>query len=397
MTPVTSRSQSGFSLVELLIAMLVFGLVCGAILDLLSPAAAAFDTEIEVSDLHQRLRVAVSTLQRDLSAAGAGAHGGGTLGVLGDYLAPVLPYRWGASNPDPPGTFRTDTVTVLFVPAAAAETAVVGRFPPVGAEQVVETRADCGGVRQDARCGFTQGMRVLLFRPGARWDIGIAGQVHDAALHVVGPPPLPAEYDAGDGVAAQLDAHTYYLKTDVANGRFELMHYDGDRTDLPVVDHVVKLEFRYWGDPHPPQLLAGRPLADPGPWTTYGPPPPDLGTPSGMAWPDGENCVFAIGAGAHVPRLAELMPDASGLVELTAPLLNDGPWCPDAASVFRYDADLLRVRRIGVTVRVEAGASWLRGPASAFFMRGGTARTSRYVPDQEVTFTVAPRNLGTRR
>ena len=391
------RAQGGFSMVDLLIAMLIFGVVCGAILDLLPPATAAFDTQLEVSDLQQRLRVAVSTLQRDLAAAGAGAYGGGTLGVLGDYIAPVLPYRWGSSNPDPPGTFRADTITVLFVPDGAAETAVVTRMPPVGAEQVLETRADCGGARHDARCGFAPGMRVLLFRPGARWDVGVAAQVHDAALHLAGVPPLPAEYDAGDAVAAQLDAHTYYLKTDVRNDRFELMHYDGDQTDLPVVDHVVKLAFRYWGTPHPPQLIAGRLLSDPGPWTTYGPPPPEIDSPSGMVWPDGENCVFTIAAGAHVPRLGELIPGADGLVELTAPLLNDGPWCPDAVSAFRFDADLLRVRRISVTLRVEAGAAWLRGPASAFFMRGGTALTSRYVPDQEVTFSVAPRNLGTER
>jgi hypothetical protein len=383
-------------MVDLLIAMLIFGVVSAAILDLLPPATAAFDTQIEVADLQQRLRVAVSTLQRDLAAAGAGAYGG-SLGALGDYLAPVLPYRWGNSKPDPPGSFRTDTITVLFVPDAAAETAVVSRMPPVGGEQVIATRADCGGARHDLRCGFTPGMRVLLFRPSARWDIGAAAQVHDAALHVMGMPPLPPEYDAGDAVAAQLEAHTYYLKADAANDRFELMHYDGDQTDMPVVDHVVKLHFRYWGTPSPPQRIAGRLLSDPGPWTTYGPPPPEIGSPSGLAWPDGENCVFTIVNGAHVPRLPDLAPEASGLTELTAPLLSDGPWCPDAASAFRYDADLLRLRRIGVTLRVEAGPERLRGPASAMFIRAGTAQTSRYVPDREVTFTVAPRNLGTER
>jgi len=389
-------SQGGFSMIDVLIAMLIFGVVSGAILGLLPPAAAAFDTQLEVSDLQQRLRVAVSTLQRDLGSAGAGAYGG-SLGTLGDYVAPVLPYRWGASNPDPPGTFRTDAITVLFVPDEAAETAVVRRMPPVGGEQVIETRADCGGVRNDARCGFTQGMRVLLFRPGTRWDLGAAAQVYDAALHLVGMPPLPAEYDHGDAVVAQLDAHTYYLKTDAPNDRFELMHYDGAQTDMPVVDHVVKLEFRYWGTPRAPQLIPGKALSDPGPWTTYGPPPPEVGSPSGLAWPDGENCLFTIVNGAHAPRLPELVPDATGLIELTTPLLGDGPWCPDAASAFRYDADLLRLRRIGVRLRVEAGPAWLRGPASPLFMRAGTAQTSRYVPDQEVAFTVAPRNLGTER
>lgn len=390
------RSQAGFSMVDLLIAMLIFGLVSGAVLDLLPPATAAFDTQLEVSDLQQRVRVAVSTLQRDLGAAGAGAYGG-SLGVLGDYVAPVLPYRWGASRPDPPGTFRTDTITVLLVPDAAAETAVVRRMPPVGADQALETRADCRGVRHDTRCGFTPGMRVLLFRPGARWDLGTAVQVEDAALHVAGMPPLPPEYDRGDAVAVQFDAHTYYLKSDAPNDRFELTHYDGDQTDMPVVDHVVKLEFRYWGTARAPQLLGGRLLSDPGPWSTYGPPPPEIGSPSGLAWPDGENCVFTIVDGAHVPRLPDLVPDASGLIELTAPLLADGPWCPDAASAFRYDADLLRVRRIGVRLRVEAGPAWLRGPASPLFMRAGTAQTARYVPDQEVAFTIAPRNLGTER
>ncbi len=383
-------------MVDLLIATLIFGVVSGAILDLLPPATAAFDTQLEASDLQQRLRVAVSTLQRDLASAGAGAYGG-SLGSLGDYLAPVLPYRWGASKPDPPGTFRTDTITVLSVPDAAAETAVVRRMPPVGGEQVIETRADCGGARHDAPCGFTPGMRVLLFRPGSRWDIGVASQVHGTALHLFGLPPLPSEYDGRDAVAAQLDAHTYYLKVDVPSDRFELAHYDGDQTDMPVVDHVVKLEFRYWGTPRPPQLIAGRILSDPGPWTTYGPPPPEIGSPSGLAWPDGENCVFATAAGVHLPRLPDLVPDASGLVELTAPLLGDGPWCPDAGSALRYDADLLRIRRIAVRLRVEAGASSLRGPASAFFMRAGTAKTARHVPDQEVTFTVGPRNLGAER
>ena len=39
----------------------------------------------------------------------------------------------------------------------------------------------------------------------------------------------------------------YYLKSDVAAGTYQLMRHDGWITELPVVDEVVGLEFRYFG------------------------------------------------------------------------------------------------------------------------------------------------------
>jgi hypothetical protein len=78
--------------------------------------------------------------------------------------------------------------------------------------------------------------------------------------------------------------------------------------------------------------------------------------------------------------------------------LSDGPWCPDATNANRWDADLLRIRRVAVTLRVEAAAAMLRGPAGPLFVNGGTARGGlAWVPDQEVRFEVAPRNLNLGR
>ena len=51
------------------------------------------------------------------------------------------------------------------------------------------------------------------------------------------------------------------------------------------------------------------------------------------------------------------------LVMLTAAQLTDGPWCPDAASANRYDADLLRIRKVRVTIRLQTGNAALRGLA----------------------------------
>ena len=82
------------------------------------------------------------------------------------------------------------------------------------------------------------------------------------------------------------------------------------------------------------------------------------------SYPSGENCAFRIdeASGLPVARLPALA-DGAALTPLTAAMLSDGPWCPDEANAKRWDADLLRIRKVGVTIRVEAAASALRGPA----------------------------------
>jgi hypothetical protein len=138
-------------------------------------------------------------------------------------------------------------------------------------------------------------------------------------------------------------------------------------------------------------------LSDPtGPWTTYGPKPYTVAqAPYGV----GENCVFFNdGSPTPAPRLAVLGASNTGLVQLTAAQLTDGPWCPDATNANRWDADLLRIRKIGVTVRVQSAAAALRGPASTLFTYGGSSRGGgQWVPDQEIRFQVSPRNMNLGR
>jgi len=175
-------------------------------------------------------------------------------------------------------------------------------------------------------------------------------------------------------------SHTYYLRADAASKAFQLMHYDGVRGDFPMVDNVILLEFEYFGDPRPPMSIA--------------PPAADVDVDTTDEYPAGENCLFLRAEGEAVPRLPAL---AAGLalVQLDAPILTDGPWCPNAASSARFDADLLRIRRVAVRVRLQVGQESLRGPAGALFARGGSTTTPYgYVPDQEIRFDVAPRNLG---
>jgi hypothetical protein len=185
---------------------------------------------------------------------------------------------------------------------------------------------------------------------------------------------------------------TYWLKTDDRAGAYQLMSSTGGSSlDVPVVDHVVGLHFEYFGDPRPPTMAST--LADPvGPWTTYGPRPLDVAVPP---YGPRENCVFQDnGTEQPSPRLPALVPDAGTLVVLGPSQLSDGPWCPDASDSDRWDADLLRVRTIAVTLRVQAASAALRGPAGVLFVHQGRAHISqRWAPDLEVRFRISPRNL----
>jgi type II secretory pathway pseudopilin PulG len=90
------RAQAGFTLVEFLVATSLMVALTAAVFAAVQGPPDAYAVRSEMSDMHQRLRVAVDTLGRDL----VGASG-------------VRPYRWGGTSPDPPGTVKTDTVTTV--------------------------------------------------------------------------------------------------------------------------------------------------------------------------------------------------------------------------------------------------------------------------------------------
>ena len=88
----------------------------------------------------------------------------------------------------------------------------------------------------------------------------------------------------------------------------------------------------------------------------------------------------------------------AGGVTLDPAILQDGPWVPDESRDVSFDADLLGIRCVRVHLRVQAALAALRGPTGALFTHGGTSRSARrFVPDQEIRFDVAPRNLNLGR
>jgi Tfp pilus assembly protein PilW len=391
--------QDGFSLVELLLASLVTLVAVAGAFALAAPAQRLFQSQPEAADMQQRMRVAADALRRDLVMAGAGTYAGPALGPLNEIIAPVMPFRAFGDTPDQAQNifFRPDAISFLYVPRTPSQTTLSAALAAGALDPLIQTPSNCPLPTAQTVCGLGTGNRVLIVDALGSWDVYSVSQVVNGAMSLQHRgQPSSTSYPVGAAVS-EIRAGSYSLKSDTAAGTYQLMRHDGWTTELPVVDEVVALQFRYFGVTQPPQLT-GAPLdAAPGPWTTYGPAPPSIGLSRG-SWPAGENCLFAVVNGTHVPRLATIAPGSLTLVELTSSMLTDGPWCPDATSANRFDADLLRVRRIHVSVRVQSALASLRGPAGTLFAHGGSARAGdRYVPDLVTEFDITPRNMNLAR
>jgi hypothetical protein len=383
--------EGGFSLLETMLAATLTLMVTATVFTTMHPAEGSFAAEPEAADMQQRLRVGQDMLSRDLLMAGAGVYSGKQSGPLVSYFPPVLPLRQGARSDDAAGTFATDRITLLYVPSTTAQTVLSEPLAP-GAMSFTPAPAQDGGcAANDPLCGFSKDMTVLVFDGFGNYDPFTITAVNAGAFDLSvnrSSRSVTTIYPAGSKVV-EVRSHTYYLKTDMAGKTSQLMRYDGtSNADVPIVDNVVGLKFDYYGEPQPPTMT--KPLADTvPPQTTYGA-PPDAG---------GESCLFVNdGSPTPAPRLPALGNGGHTALPLTAAQLTDGPWCPDGVNANRWDADLLRIRKIGVTLRVQSAVAALRGPAGVLFSNGGTSRGgSKWVPDQEIQFQITPRNLNPGR
>jgi hypothetical protein len=390
----TCQSQAGFSLIELLVASVIMITVTAAVLAVLHPSHSSSRIQPEIADMQQRLRVGVDALAHDLLMAGAGAYSGTQSGSLVGYFAPVLPFRLGSSATydDGPGVFSSNALTVLYVPSTALQTTISNPLSEAG---YVAVNADSGCPAGDPLCGFKSGKHAVVYDTSGAFDtfavtdVGAGGTL---SLRHGQLGELAKVYPARSKIA-EVVQRTYFIDTTDA----QLMVYDGLSAPDVVLDNVVRLNVEYYGEPNPPAFR--KPGEDRS--VTYGPEPPALDVTQ-SPWPAGENCTWLTIGGEQVTRLATLTGGSGGgLVRMTAAQLTDGPWCPDSASGRRYDADLLRIRRVRVTIRLQTGNAALRGPAAGsapLFVNPGTARSAALtVADQSISFDVSPRNMNLGR
>ncbi len=377
--------RRGFALPELLVATALAVLIAGAILAVVHPSSDAFLRVPAVGDLHQRVRAAAEVVNaRLLGACGAGPSG--ERNPLGVEVPCLFPYGIGARRAATPGDWVAATLSVLTaLPATVPATLRLPLAPG-------DTRAELDRSRcpeASPACGIRAGDALALVGPGGRSELTQAAMVDGASITLTRRGPASGRSFPAGSLAIAADPVVLYVRDATGTDPPQLRRHDGAVSDLPLLDHVVSFSVRFFGESSAPSVSRD------GSSTTYGPLPPPAGIDDPEdAWGPGENCVFTRVDGAAVSRLPNLGGNLLGLVELSPPVLTDGPWCPDAASPARFDADLLRVRRARISLRLEAAPAQLRGRGT-FFMRPGTSSSGlRLVPDRVVSFEVVPRGAG---
>jgi prepilin-type N-terminal cleavage/methylation domain-containing protein len=356
-------AERGFSLVEMLVATAILVTLVLMLFQAASAGQGIARAQPEAADLRQRLRVAADIIQRDLLMAGAAIVHGADAGPLISYLPPIQPARVGATRADPALSFFTDRMTVVYAPMGAVAAPLLADMPAPAADVAIDSSAT--GCPSSGLCGFADGTRALIFdRSGVArgFELFSVTGTPGALSHGAPDPAFSRAYAAGAALVIPVRQRVYYL--DAAAKR--LMAYDGYATDVPLVDNIVSLSFAYFIDPA--ASSAPRP-------------------------PDGEgNCVYAAG-NPPVPLLTDY--GGAGPVAADASVLTDGPVCGLPPN--QFDGDLLRLRRIRVTIRAQVGDAALRGRGADFATPGVSTHGNALVPDADVTFDVVPRNLTPRR
>jgi hypothetical protein len=346
---------------ELLAALALTMVVVGAMVAFAGTLQTSAGVQPEAMDMQQRARAAADALFRDLVMAGAGVYEGARHGPLVMYFAPIVPRRMGLQNADAPGVARADAITIIYVPETPSQTSLADAMPSGAATITVNSLANCPSGRP--LCGLAAGDDVVVFDAATHFDLFAVTKVLTVSGQVAHHAANPAWGYPRDAIVSEVQSHTYYWDPVQA----QLRHSDGYKTDMPVADDVVGLAFEYFGDPNPP---------------TSPKPPPGI-----------DDCLYD--ASGNWKGGLVLGAQGGSLAPLPLSMLNDGPWC--AAGDSRFDADLLRVRAVRVTLRVQAASSAFRGPGAAFARPGTSRAGDRFLPDYLLTFDVTPRNLNLAR
>ena len=216
-------------------------------------------------------------------------------------------------------------------------------------------------------CGFKEGDVVLIFDNSGHFDTFAITNVQDWLGHLQHrrrPDRITASTQARRFWTPR--ATTYYSG---ATKRQKLMRCDGGTNrQQPVMITSWPWQLNYFRRSRPPQ------------------PKPALGN---------SNCLYDA-AGNHVSGMTTLTTGGGSLAPLPISMFTDGPWCGGGSNLF--DADLYRVRKVKITVRVQTPNATFRGQDTALFQNPGTAKSGqKFIPDLVTTIEVSPRNLNLSR
>ena len=242
-------------------------------------------------------------------------------------------------------------------------------------------------------------MRVVIFDDTGSFDPSPSPSVQDEALHLQHRDDDFSKRYLQGATVTQVEQHTYYLRTNVGTSTFQLMHYDGYMRDEPLVDNVVALAVHLlrraqraaWRSP--PPRRRPRPTVPSRPLLTR-----DLTV--GDEYRAGENCLFMVdGGGQQVSRAAESRaPDRRASSKSRRRCCKTGR---GARTRPRPIASMPTCSGCGAWACACACRSprptCAARPACSSPAAAPRPASARLVPDQDIRFEVAPRNLNLGR
>lgn len=350
------KGKQGFTLVELIVALAAALVAVGVLAELVAGARTIGQALPEANDMEQRVRAATAAVASLVGRAGAGANGDRWAAEVARSLPPVFPHRRAPTGADGELSAYTDRLSIVRVVDSAAASRLAGPMSSPASTIRVTVAGGCVGA---PACRFALGDRGVVADDTGTFDwFIVTGIGPDTVDHA--PALLVKPFDPAD------DAR-------VAPVRVEALAWDSAASVLrsyvdasggqPIVDDVVGFAIRYFGDVAPPIR-----------------PAPVPGRPGCLVDAAGQ------------PTLPSLGPTNGALAELTPATLSDGPAC--GAVPQRFDADLYRIRRLSITLRVQASSPSRRGRDPRRWVHPGVADDKEAWPDVELTFDVT---LGGRR
>jgi prepilin-type N-terminal cleavage/methylation domain-containing protein len=220
----------GFSLIELLVALTVCGLLAATIAAAAPPARALFDATPEVLDLQQRERTAADVLAYALRSAArlAATRANGTAGEIGPAIEFLEPNEDGV---------RFHSVRVLVASGAGRGVLLADQVSPASA-LVLRSGSYCPATG-DA-CGFSKGGTAAIVDVEGRVDVFVVASVNKGARSLTPARALARAYPVGSALMS-VSADTYYLDAE-DDGSFTLVRETAAGAVQPIVDAVVDVD-----------------------------------------------------------------------------------------------------------------------------------------------------------
>ena len=243
--------ESGTTIVELLIATGIMLAASAAVFTLVSEATARSARWNESADLHQRARIAVDAIARQLALSAAALPAAG------------LQRAFPAVEPRRRSSFlaSSSAITIRHVPEGAAWTYVNGDVPPGAPTVMIRNHGGCpDGV---VNCGFVARTGAAMLDGRGDWHVFVVEPSAPGALAITDAVPgRVTTFRAGAAIVEMLETSLYFDR-----GERTLRQEGPGEGSFPIVDNITDVVFEYFAaglEPLPLAALIDGPLCGSG-------------------------------------------------------------------------------------------------------------------------------------